>query len=100
MTAKPRPVWLGAISTDTPMPLTDTAARHAKFTGKQQKLSDDKGLYLLVNASGKYWRLKYRIAGKEKALALGVYPEVSLKEARAKRDEARKRTDPASTIIK
>ncbi len=72
------------------MPLTDTAAKQAKFTGKQQKLSDDKGLYLLVNASGKYWRLKYRIAGKEKVLALGVYPEISLKEARAKRDEARK----------
>ena len=83
------------------MPLTDTAARQAKFTDKQQKLSDEKGLYLLVNASGKYWRLKYRFAGKEKALALGVYPEVSLKEARAKRDEARKLiaegTDPGVT---
>lgn len=85
------------------MPLTDTAARQAKFTDKQQKLSDEKGLYLLVNASGKYWRLKYRFAGKEKALALalGVYPEVSLKEAWAKRDEARKLiaegTDPGVT---
>ena len=72
------------------MPLTDTATRQAKYTGKQQKLSDEKGLFLLVNQSGKYWRLKYRFAGKEKTLALGVYPEVSLKEARAKRDEARK----------
>ena len=72
------------------MPLTDTAARQAKFTNKQQKISDEKGLYLLVNASGKYWRLKYRFAGKEKVLAFGVYPEVSLKEARTKRDEARK----------
>ena len=83
------------------MPLTDTAARQAKFTGKQQKLSDEKGLYLLINSAGKYWRLKYRIAGKEKLLSLGVYPEVSLKEARAKRDEARKMiaegSDPALT---
>ncbi|MGL5290185.1 MAG: tyrosine-type recombinase/integrase [Aeromonas sp.] len=72
------------------MPLSDITARQAKFTGKPQKLSDEKGLFLLVNKSGKYWRLKYRYAGKEKALALGVYPEVSLKEARTKRDDARR----------
>ncbi|MFQ2050320.1 tyrosine-type recombinase/integrase [Aeromonas veronii] len=72
------------------MPLSDTAARQAKFTGKQQKLSDEKGLFLLITSSGKYWRLKFRFAGKEKVLALGVYPEVSLKEARAKREEARR----------
>ncbi|MGL5522689.1 MAG: tyrosine-type recombinase/integrase [Aeromonas veronii] len=72
------------------MPLSDITARQAKFTGKPQKLSDEKGLFLLVNQSGKYWRLKYRHGGKEKTLALGVYPEVSLKEARAKRDEARR----------
>ena len=72
------------------MPLSDTAARQAKFNDKPQKLSDEKGLFLLVNQSGKYWRLKYRHGGKEKALALGVYPEVSLKEARAKRDDARR----------
>ncbi|MBL0647338.1 MULTISPECIES: tyrosine-type recombinase/integrase [Aeromonas] len=72
------------------MPLSDITARQAKYTGKPQKLSDEKGLFLLVNQSGKYWRLKYRHGGKEKTLALGVYPEVSLKEARAKRDEARR----------
>ena len=72
------------------MPLSDTAARQAKFNGKAQKLSDEKGLFLLINQSGKYWRLKYRHGGKEKTLALGVYPEVSLKEARAKRDDARR----------
>ena len=72
------------------MPLSDITARQAKYTGKPQKLSDEKGLFLLVNQSGKYWRLKYRHSGKEKVLALGVYPEVSLKEARAKRDEARR----------
>ncbi|WP_421351384.1 tyrosine-type recombinase/integrase [Aeromonas veronii] len=72
------------------MPLSDAAARQAKFTGKQQKLSDEKGLFLLITSSGKYWRLKFRFGGKEKVLALGVYPEVSLKEARVKRDEARR----------
>ncbi|HHQ4634551.1 TPA: tyrosine-type recombinase/integrase [Aeromonas veronii] len=72
------------------MPLSDITAKQAKYTGKPQKLSDEKGLFLLVNQSGKYWRLKYRYGGKEKTLALGVYPEVSLKEARAKRDEARR----------
>jgi hypothetical protein len=70
--------------------LTDTAIRTAKSKDKPYKLADEKGLYLLVNESGKYWRLKYRFAGKEKLLALGVYPEISLKEARAKRDEARR----------
>lgn len=72
------------------MPLTDATARQAKFTDKAQKLFDEKGLFLLVNQSGKYWRVKYRFNNKEKTLALGVYPEVSLKEARLKRDDARK----------
>ena len=70
--------------------LTDTAIRTAKPKEKPYKLADEKGLYLLVNQTGKYWRLKYRFVGKEKLLALGVYPETSLKEARSKRDEARK----------
>ena len=73
------------------MPLTDRAAASAKPKEKDYKLSDEKGLYLLVKKTGsKYWRLKYRILGKEKSLALGVYPEVSLKEARNGRDDARK----------
>jgi len=81
------------------MPLTDPAIRHAKPREKQYKLSDEKGLYLLVNQAGKYFRLDYRFAGKRKTFALGVYPEVTLKEAREKRDEARKKIadgiDPA-----
>jgi len=77
------------LTRDTTMPLTDVAARKAKFDGKTLKLSDEKGLFLLVNKSGKYWRFKYRFGDKENALALGVYPDVSLKTARTKRDEAR-----------
>ncbi|QBQ56304.1 tyrosine-type recombinase/integrase [Nitrosococcus wardiae] len=73
------------------MPLTDTAIRNAKPSDKPKKLFDGGGLYLEVAPSGgKWWRLKYRFGGKEKRLSLGVYPEVSLKEARERRDEARK----------
>ncbi len=72
------------------MPLTDTAIRNAKFQNKQYKLADEKGMYLLVNKAGKYFRLDYRFAGKRKTLALGVYPDVKLVEAREKRDDARK----------
>ena len=58
---------------------------------KQIKLFDGGGLYLLVPpGGGKYWRLKYSIDGREKVLALGTYPEVSLADAREKRDAARK----------
>ncbi|HTN60033.1 MAG TPA: integrase arm-type DNA-binding domain-containing protein [Devosia sp.] len=73
------------------MALSDLAIRSAKPTGKQFKLYDDGGLYLIVTPSGgKLWRLKYRYQGKEQALALGRYPDVTLKEARASRDRARK----------
>ena len=72
------------------MPLTDTAIRNAKPKEKQYKLSDEKGLYLLVKKAGKYFRLDYRFGGKRKTLALGVYPDVKLAEARGKRDSARK----------
>jgi integrase len=72
------------------MPLTDKQAKSAEPREKTYKLSDEKGLYLEVTPKGqKYWRLKYRFAGKEKRLAIGVYPEVSLKLAREKRLEAR-----------
>lgn len=72
------------------MALSDTAIRKAKPAGKPFKLPDEKGLFLLIAASGgKWWRLKYRHGGKEKQLSLGTYPEVSLKEARARRDRAR-----------
>ena len=83
------------------MALTDTAIRLAKPGAKEHKLFDEKGLYLLLTPSGsKLWRLKYRLDGKEKKLALGSYPEVGLKDARAKRDAARKAaqagSDPAN----
>lgn len=72
------------------MPLTDKAVKAAQASDKDYKLSDEKGLFLLVKKNGaKYWRLKYRFAGKEKLLSFGVYPEVSLKAAREKRDKAR-----------
>jgi len=71
-------------------PLTDTAIRNAKTKDKPYKLFDGKGLFMLVTvAGGKLWRLKYRLEGKEKFLSLGVYPDVGLKEARHRRDEAR-----------
>ena len=73
------------------MALTDILCRTAKPKEKQYKLADSRGMFMLVMPNGaKYWRLKYRISGKEKILALGVYPEVPLKEARDKRDSARK----------
>ncbi len=72
------------------MPLTDTAIRNAKVQKKQYKLTDEKGMYLLVKKAGKYFRLDYRFGGKRKTLALGVYPDVKLREARDKRDDARK----------
>lgn len=73
------------------MPLTDVAIRKAKAAEKPIKLYDERGLYLEVSpGGGKWWRLKYRIDGKEKRLSLGVYPDVGLKEARDRRDAARK----------
>ena len=74
------------------MSLSDTTIRAAKPTSdKPYKLSDEKGLHVLINPNGsKYFRFKYRFAGKEKTLALGVYPETTLKQAREKRDNARK----------
>jgi len=82
------------------MPLTDTTIRNTKPAEKPIKLFDGGGLFLLVTPAGqRYWRLKYRAAGKEKLLALGVYPDVTLAVARRKRDEAREKMaagiDPA-----
>jgi integrase len=72
------------------MPLTDSAIKTAKPKEKPYKLSDAHGLYIEITCSGsKLWRQKYRIAGKEKKLALGAYPTVSLSQARQKREEAR-----------
>ena len=73
------------------MPLTNTAIRNAKSCKKTRKLYDERGLYLEVSPNGgKWWRLKYRYIGKEKRLSLGVYPDVTLKMARERRDESRK----------
>jgi integrase len=72
------------------MLLTDAAVRQARPSSKNYKLSDAHGLHLLVQINGaRYWRLKYRFAGKEKTLALGVYPDVTLRDARLATDQAR-----------
>lgn len=73
------------------MPLNDTQVKAAKPTEKDYKLGDSGGLYLLVTkAGGKLWRFKFRVDGKEKKLSFGSYPEISLAQARARREEARK----------
>jgi integrase len=73
------------------MPLTIKKIEHTRSKEKQFKLSDGGGLYLLVHPNnGKYWRVKYRFEGKEKTLSLGTFPEISLAEAREKRDAAKK----------
>lgn len=74
------------------MPLTDAACRNAKCPADKlrARFADGQGLYLeVLPAGGKYWRLKYRFDGKEKRLGLGVYPSVTLAEARKARDRAR-----------
>jgi hypothetical protein len=70
--------------------LSDTAARKAKPREKPYKVSDGRGLFLLVTPTGgKRWRFKYRVDGKEKLLALGTYPDVGVKEARERVNAAR-----------
>lgn len=73
------------------MPLSAVAIKNALSLEKPVKLFDGGGLYLLVNPNGsRWWRLKYRYLGREKLLSLGTFPDVSLKNARDRRDEARK----------
>jgi integrase len=73
------------------MPLKDTTVRNAKPSARPKKLSDGGGLHVLVQPTGsKLWRLAYRFGGKQKTLALGVYPTVSLADARNRREEAKK----------
>ena len=81
--------------------LTGLAIKKAKAEAKDYKMADGGGLYLLVKATGsKCWRLKYRIGGKEKLLSFGTYPDVSLSDARERRDQSRKllanRVDPSA----
>jgi integrase len=84
------------------MALTDTFVKNVKYTGAPSgdKYTDGRAMYLLVNAVGKYWRMNYRFADKRKTLALGVYPDVGLAKARARRDRAREQLadgiDPAT----
>ena len=82
------------------MPLTDRACKQAKGAEKPYKLADGSGLYLYVTANGyRSWRWKYRFGGKEKRLTFGSYPDVSLAEARDRREDAarqlRSGIDPA-----
>ncbi|WP_287311168.1 integrase arm-type DNA-binding domain-containing protein [Mesorhizobium sp.] len=73
------------------MPLTDSACRAAKTEGSAKKLSDGGGLYLYVAPSGsKVWRMNYRFAGKQKTLSFGPYPRVTLADARALRENAKR----------
>ena len=73
------------------MPLTASEVKAAKTSDKSIKLSDGEGLYLLVQPNGaKYWRLAYRFDGKQKTLAIGVYPDIGLQDARERRQEAKK----------
>lgn len=74
------------------MGLADTFVRQVKHSGKAagDKYTDGNGMYLLVKASGKYWRMDYTYANKRKTLALGVYPDVPTAKARERRGEARR----------
>ncbi len=73
------------------MPLTDTKVKNARPAEKSVKLTDGFGLYLLVHPNGsKYWQLGYRFEGKQKVFSIGVYPAVSLADARQRRNEAKK----------
>ena len=84
------------------MPLSDTAIKNAKPLEKPYKMPDERGMYVLVNPNGsKYFRLDYRFNKQRKTLALGVYPDTGLKQARDKRDTAKKQIadgiDPSIT---
>lgn len=84
------------------MPLTAKHLDNAKPRAKSYRMWDGGGLYIEVQRSGgKWWRWKYRFAGKEKRLSFGTYPDTSIKEARGKRDDARKildkGVDPSAT---
>lgn len=87
------------------MPLSDAAVRNAKPRAKPYKLGDFSGLYLQVQPNGsKLWRMKYRLLGKEKKMSIGPYPEISLSEARRRRDKAREQLhsglDPSREKVK
>jgi len=73
------------------MPLSNAAILNAKPSGKTYALTDESGLSIQIQPSGrKWWRFRYRFLGKAKMISLGVYPDVGLKDARERRDAARK----------
>jgi len=73
------------------MALTELEVKKVKPADKHRKLFDGGGMYLMVHTNGsKYWRMDYRIGGKQKTLSIGVYPDVTLSEARNRREQARK----------
>jgi len=73
------------------MPLTDVTVRQSRPKEKEYRLSDERGLLLVVRPNGaKWWRLRYQFQGKEQMISLGVYPDVSLSMARERRDAARR----------
>ena len=82
------------------MALTNAIIQNARPLAKRYKLTDGKGLYVLVTPTGKWWRFRYRFSRKENTLSIGAYPEVNLKDARRRRDDARELlaegTDPAA----
>jgi len=85
--------------------LTDTAIKKSKPTDKMYTMNDGKGMYLEINPNGtKYWRFRYRFNDKTKKVSFGVYPDVTLSDARTKRDEARNKIangmDPFLKIVK
>jgi len=82
---------ISGTNTGGDMALTDTFLRQVKYSGAPagDKHTDGRGMFLLVKAAGKYWRMSYRFLGKQKTLALGVYPDVTLAKARKRREEAR-----------
>ena len=87
------------------MPLTHLKVDKAKPKEKPYKLTDERGMYLLIHPKGgKWWRLDYRYQSKRKTLSLGTYPDVSIKVARKKRDDARSipdgGVDPSSARVR
>jgi hypothetical protein len=83
------------------MSLSDAAIRNAKPQKKSIRLFDERGLYVEISpAGGKWWRYQYRFNGKEKRVSLGTYPSVSLKDARDRRDVARRLLAAESTQAK
>jgi integrase len=82
--------YFHATEATAPVPLTNLKLKSLRPAAKPYKVADEKGLYLLVTPTGSMrWRYKFRFAGKEKLLSIGVFPEVSLKAARDRRDDAR-----------